>query len=86
MEYKFRASRLNAGNFIIVVVECEHPNFSYFADAMLWVRSMHMADWKPLYIANWTKEYKTSKDFLKEFPEFKEMFRVRKTDFPSILP
>lgn len=85
-EYRFRAFRQDAGSFIIVFVEWEHPNYGYFADAMLWVRSMHMTEWKPLHIANWTKGYKTSKDFIKHFPEFRELFKIRKTAFPSILP
>ncbi|KXB08263.1 hypothetical protein AKJ58_00510 [candidate division MSBL1 archaeon SCGC-AAA385D11] len=49
------------------------------ADAMIWVRSMHMNDWKLVPVVNWSKEYHEAKDFLKDYPELEEFFKYKPT-------
>lgn len=58
--YKIRAKRINPskGNkfmgraYEFVVVEWEHPNYGYFADAMFWWRSMHTHMWTPVPVVS----------------------------------
>ena len=69
-----RARRVTIGSFSIVIVEWNHPNYGYFADAMLWIRSIHMRDWEPFPIVTWTERYKNVEQFLEDYPEFKELF------------
>ncbi len=75
--YRMRATRGRVGNFTAVAIGWEHPNYGYFADAMVWVRSMHMGDWKRVPVVNWSREYGDVEGFLEDFPEFSEFFEYR---------
>ena len=57
-----------------VVVEWEHPNYGYFADAGFFWKSMHADKWNVVPIVSWMEDYKTSEEFIKKFPDFKELF------------
>ncbi|MDI6888554.1 MAG: hypothetical protein QMC78_02510 [Methanocellales archaeon] len=72
--YKLRGTRATIGTFDLVVIDWEHPNYGYFADAMLWIKSMHMKDWEPYIVARCFKEYKTLDDFLEDYPQLRELF------------
>ena len=72
--YGHAAKRLHAGAFDIVVVDWRHPNYGYFADGMLWIRSLHHREWRPYPVAGWTKQYKRLGRFLAEFPQFRPLF------------
>lgn len=73
--YKIRATRKSVGTFEIVAIDWEHPNYGYFADAMLWVRSPHLDKWKPIPIVNWARKYETLQAFLEDYPTFSELFK-----------
>jgi len=81
-EYNVRGYRLEGKDpidffgsaFEFVVVEWEHPNYDYFADAMFWWRSMHCSEWQPIAIVNWCRQYKGLGQFLKDYPELKKLF------------
>lgn len=72
--YKIRAIRSKVGNFTVVAIGWEHPNYGYFADAMVWIRSMHMSNWRQVSVINWSREYQDVEDFLEDYPEFSEFF------------
>ena len=72
--YFLRASREQVGSFQLVAIDWEHPNYGYFADAMLWFNSPHTMTWKPVPIVNWTEKYETVEDFLEDFPELEVYF------------
>jgi len=72
--YKVKATRKRAGTFELVAIDWEHPNFGYFADAMVWTWSPHLYGWVPMHVANWTKKYEQLEQFLKDYPEFSELF------------
>jgi len=77
--YRLRGTRATIGTFDLVIIDWEHPNYSYFADAMLWIKSMHMKEWKLYIVARCFEEYKTLCDFLEDYPQLRELFEV--TDF-----
>jgi hypothetical protein len=72
--YFLKASKGQIGSFQIVAIDWMHPNYGYFTDAMLWFKSPHCMQWMPLPIVNWADEYRTEKDFLKDFPGLKKFF------------
>jgi hypothetical protein len=72
--YKIRATRKTVGTFEIVAIDWEHPNYGYFADAMLWIWSPHLNKWKPVPIVNWSRKYEIIQAFLKDYPAFSNMF------------
>lgn len=76
--YKIRATYKSVGAFDIIAIDWEHPNYGYFADAMLWYRSLHIGDWTPIYIVNWSRKYKNAEDFKKANPEFAPLFDLEK--------
>jgi len=78
-DYKLRGTRTAIGTFDLVVIDWKHPNYGYFADAMLWIKSMHMKEWMPYVVAGCFEEYKTLDDFLEDYPQLRELFEV--TDF-----
>lgn len=78
-EYRIKATKKKVGNFTVVAIGWEHPNYGYFADAMVWVRSMHMGDWKLVPVINWSKEYEGVEDFLEDYPKFSEFFEYKPT-------
>lgn len=69
---KGRYSRL--GSFEVIAIEWEHPNYGYFADALLWIRSLHCNEWKPFPVVTWTERYTDSLTFLMEYPVFSDLF------------
>ncbi len=85
--YRIKATAQRVGAFALVVVDCEHPNYGYFADAMLCFKSLHMFDWNAIPIANWCWKYKSEEgnlnsrfllgEFLKGYPELKELFKLK---------
>ncbi len=77
--YKLRGARATIGTFDLVVIDWRHPNYGYFADAMLWIKSMHMKDWEVPIVARCFERYKTLDDFLEGYPQLRELFGV--TDF-----
>jgi hypothetical protein len=83
--YRLRINAERIGTFKVVAIDWEHPNYGYFMDAMLWIRSPHMDRWVPLNIAKWTERYDTLRCFLTDYPEFSEFFefdsieKIRKT-------
>lgn len=72
--YFLKASTGQIGSFQIVGIDWEHPNYGYFTDAMLWFRSPHTMNWKPVPIVNWTEKYETIDLFLEDFPELEGFF------------
>ena len=72
--YRIRARYHRLGSFEVIVVEWEHPNYGYFADAMLWLRSLHCSEWKPFPVVAWTERYQDFKSFLEEYPAFAGLF------------
>ena len=79
-----RARLISTEAFQIIVIEWNPPNYGYYVDGMLWIKSLHMADWKPYPIASWTGRYKNKEDFLKDYPEFKKLF-FKNLDISRIL-
>lgn len=73
-EYFLKGTKVKVGTFDIVAIDWEHPNYGYFADAMLWYKSPHSIKWKSISIVKWANEYKNLSDFLKKFPEFNNLF------------
>ncbi len=72
--YAEAGQRLHVGAFDIVVIDWMHPNYGYFSDGMLWIRSRHQPEWQPYPVANWTQQYKRVGEFLQEFPQFRRLF------------
>ncbi|KAA0003515.1 MAG: hypothetical protein FE048_01380 [Thermoplasmata archaeon] len=75
-DYFMRGSRANIGTFNIVTIEWNHPNFGYFADYMVWIKSLHMKKWEPFPIVRGSENY-TLAYFLKKYPDFKSLFEER---------
>lgn len=86
-EYKLRATAQTVGAFAIVSIDWEHPNYGYFADAMLCFKSLHMTSWDAIPVVNWCWKYKRAKNnldskfllkkFLKDYPELQEFFNLK---------
>lgn len=74
MDYGFAGSRVRVGAFDLVVIDWSHPNYGYFADGMLWIRSLHQPEWEPYPVAEWTEQYDRLGKLLKEFPSFRRLF------------
>jgi hypothetical protein len=72
--YGFAGKRVSVGAFDIVVVDWSHPNYGYFADGMLWIRSLHQLEWKPYPVSGWTEQYDRLGKLLDEFPSFRRLF------------
>lgn len=72
--YKVRATRRRIGTFEVVAIDWEHPNYGYFADAMIWIWSPHLNDWAPMHVVGWAEKYEKLEQFLKDYPEFLEFF------------
>jgi hypothetical protein len=78
--YKVRATAKKVGTFKVVAFDWEHPNYGYFADALLWINSPHLDNWTPYNIAGWTKKYDVLEKFLDDYPEFSEFFEFDSLD------
>lgn len=76
--YKIRATYKVVGTFDVIAIGWEHPNYGYFADAMLWYRNLHIEKWMPIYVVNWSRKYKNVEDFRKNYPEFAPLFDLEK--------
>jgi len=72
--YYLRAISAKIGAVAIVVVDWQHPNYGYFSDAIVAIKSLHMQDWQLIPIVTWGKKFKSSDEFLHEYPEFKRLF------------
>jgi len=75
--YKIKATRKDIGSFVVVAIEWEHPNYGFFADAMLWINSLHLEGWEPFPIVNWSEVYENLDEFLADYPEFKDLYSER---------
>jgi len=73
-DYFLRGSRERVGSFSIVAIDWEHPNYGYFADAMLWYKSPHRINWVSIPIVEWSDNYRDLSYFLDNFPEFSKLF------------
>ena len=73
--YRIRARYHRLDSFEVIVVEWEHPNYGYFADAMLWIRSLHCSEWKPFPVVAWSERYQDFESFLEEYPAFGSLFK-----------
>jgi hypothetical protein len=71
--YFMRGTRIDVGSFSFVVIEWAHPNYGYFADAMVWIKSLHMDKWELFPIVEWSKGL-TVENLLKDYPSFKPLF------------
>ncbi len=83
-DYKTRATFSKVGGWLIVAVDWEHPNYGYFADAMLWYKSLHMSDWEVIHVANWTNQYDKLSKFIDDYPEFRRLFAYQVTIFTEM--
>lgn len=72
--YRVKGARATIGAFDLVAVDWEHPNYGYFADGMLWIRSMNMREWEPYVVVNHFRKYTTLDKFLKDFPQLEGLF------------
>lgn len=72
--YRIRATRKKVGTFAVVAIDWEHPNYGYFADAMLWVRAPHLDEWAPVHIVQWAEKYDNLGSFFKDYPDFSKLF------------
>lgn len=77
--YYLRAISAKIGAVAIVVVDWQHPNYGYFSDAFVAIKSLHMQDWQLIPIVDWSLEFKSADDFLREHPEFKRLFATTVT-------
>lgn len=73
-EHRIKVTRRKVGPFTVVAIGWERPNYGYFSDAMVWVRSMHMSEWMLIPVVNWAREYEGVEDFLKDYPKFSDFF------------
>jgi len=80
-EYKMRGYRIESDTCSIVVIDLEHPNYGYFADFMIWYRTMHHPNWSVLKFFNFWEKWEKLENFLKDYPEFKTLFE--ETDSPG---
>ena len=62
-------------NIMFVTVEWYQRSWGGFQDAGFFFKSNHMSEWQVAPIADWMQQYVTKEDFLKRFPEFKDIFR-----------
>jgi hypothetical protein len=69
--YKLRAAYKEVGAFEFFVVDWEHSNVGYFTEAFFFWRGLHMSDWKIIKLVRRAKKYKSIKDFLSDYPCFK---------------
>lgn len=72
--YKYRATRKRIGSFDIIAIDWMHPNFGVWYEDILWILSPHLQDWRPYPITTDSQKYANSEEFLKDFPQFKELF------------
>ena len=77
--YKMRGYRIESDTCSIVVIDMEHPNYGYFADFMIWYRTIHYPNWSVLKFFNFWEKWEKLENFLKDYPEFKTLFEA--TDF-----
>lgn len=75
--YFMRGTGVDIGSFSIVVIEFKHPNYGYFADFMLWIKSLHMNEWNAFPVVKCGDVSLNS--FLKKYPKFYPLFEKRDT-------
>ncbi len=72
--YFMRATRVDVGSFNIIAIEQMHPNYGYFAEYMLWIKSLHIIKWKSVPVIR--ASYNMSLDrFLELYPYFNLLFK-----------
>lgn len=57
----------------VIVVEWTHPNYGYWADAGVFVKLAHAAEWEPLGTVCWF-DFDGKEGFLEQYPEFTMLF------------
>ena len=72
--YFLRAIRTLVGSTLIIVIDWQHPNYGYFADAMVFIKLWHMDDWMVIPIVSWSQNYHSAEDFLQDYPMLEPMF------------
>jgi len=77
--YYLRAISAKIGAAAIVVVDWQHPNYGYFSDAIVAIKSLHMQHWQLIPIVGWSSDFKNTDEFLQEYPEFKRLFSTSVT-------
>jgi len=71
--YFMRATRIDVGSFNIIAIEQMHPNYGYFTEYMLWIKSFHIRKWKSIPVIR--ASYNMSLErFLELYPQFKSIF------------
>ena len=83
--YFLRAIRTLVGTALIVVVDWQHPNYGYFSDGMVFIKTPHMEDWEIVQIVAWSVKYETVEDFLKDYPMLEELFEDGVSDIMEVL-
>jgi hypothetical protein len=58
-----------------VIIDWEHPNYGYFSDGMFWWKSMHYPEWHPIHLVGWMEKYTKPEELIKDYPEFKDLFK-----------
>ncbi|RLI15258.1 MAG: hypothetical protein DRO43_01770 [Candidatus Hecatellales archaeon] len=71
--YKIRAKRIDTEAYSIIIVEWKHPNYGYWADAGIWIKSLHNPQWIKYSDANWFRETSYT-EFVKRNPQFQQLF------------
>lgn len=77
--YKMRGYGIESDTCSIVVIDLEHPNYGYFADFMIWYRTMYYPNWSVLKFFTFWEKWEKLRNFLKDYPEFSTLFE--ETDF-----
>ena len=72
--YYLRAIRTLIGSTLVIVIDWQHPNYGYFADAMVFIKSWHMDDWMVIPIVSWSQNYHSAGNFIRDYPMLKPLF------------
>lgn len=77
-----RACRVVTGATAVVIVEYMHPNYGYFADAVVFVRFAH----SDTFIAVSSRSgWETKEQILEWFPQFKPLFELKEEEINPLL-
>jgi hypothetical protein len=78
--YKIRAKRVDTAAYSIIIAEWRHPNYGYWADAGLYINSLHHFDeWIKRSDAKWFEETSLT-EFVEKYPQFKQLFKNNPRD------
>lgn len=71
--YKTRARRIDTDAYSIIVVEWQHPNYGYWADAGVFISSLHSPEWSKRPDVDWFNRLSPA-GFVMEYPQFRWLF------------